>query len=98
MTLGSTWSTMVAAWLTPPLAGWAGWRAVPYVFGSTIMGMSLLWQICGAERPGAEAEAQQKERRKMLDLRQLLKQKLKMAGDHKLGAHAPTSASASALN
>ena len=29
MTLGSTWSTMVAAWLTPPLAGWAGWRAVP---------------------------------------------------------------------
>ena len=64
MTLGSTWSTMVAAWLTPPLAGWAGWRAVPYVFGSTIMGMSLLWQICGAERPGAEAEAQQKERPK----------------------------------
>ena len=28
------------------------------------MGMSLLWQICGAERPGGEAEAQQKERPK----------------------------------
>ena len=34
----------------------------------------------------------------MLDLRQLLKKRLKMAGDHKLGAHAPASASTSVLS
>ena len=47
--------------------------------------------------PGRK-KAQQKARRNMLDLRELLKQRLKMAGDHKLGAHAPASASTSALN
>ena len=53
MTLGSTWATMVAGWITPFVAGRWGWRAVPYVYGSTILAVTALWQTVAHESPQA---------------------------------------------
>lgn len=53
MTLGSTWATMVAGWITPLVAGRWGWRAVPYAYGSTILAVTFLWQLVAHESPQA---------------------------------------------
>ena len=53
MTLGSTWATMVAGWITPFVAGRWGWRAVPYVYGSSILAVTALWQTVAHESPQA---------------------------------------------
>jgi MFS family permease len=53
MTLGSTWATMVAGWVTPFVAGRWGWRAVPYVYGSTILAVTILWQAVAHDSPQA---------------------------------------------
>ena len=53
MTLGSTWATMVAGWVTPFVAGRFGWRAVPYVYGSTILAVTVLWQAVAHDSPQA---------------------------------------------
>lgn len=53
MTLGSTWATMVAGWLTPFIAGRWGWRAVPFVYGGTIIATTAVWQACAYDSPVA---------------------------------------------
>jgi MFS family permease len=53
MTLGSTWATMVAGWVTPFVAGRWGWRAVPWVYSVTIVAVTLLWQATAHESPQA---------------------------------------------
>ena len=53
MTLGSTWATMVAGWLTPFIAGRFGWRAVPLVYSSAILVTTAVWQLCAYESPAA---------------------------------------------
>ena len=51
MTLGSTWATMVASWVTPWLSARLGWRRVPYIYGVFIGSMTILWHYAGANSP-----------------------------------------------